>query len=323
MLGSPGIDNMAWEFQVSSIDEYDDVCRQISASGRTFYRGQMTDYPQVLPSLFRPTAIPTFAFEKMIVELFVSAYGVGDPDEYGEGYDKQFEDSFPEPIRFPNFFPSDAQMGFDIKKAGPGTIFGQPWFNYVPEDALLLLQASLKEHWSDHSDALLQHYGVPSRGLDITTDRFAALWFATNAFTPRTDGTALYVPASGPARVVYAFQDLPSRDIVDLQSVTSFAEVGYPELKDIPNYGQRGINQRGLLLFGASPQFPDLRKLVVASIHILPGDWPDDYLRKGDYTYRNLIPLADADSFYGALLEEKKNPTSRYKDMVKYIVEYV
>ena len=314
---------MAEEFKVSSIAEYDDVCTQVSAKGQSFYRGQITDYLQVLPSLFRPKTIPTFSFEKMIVELFVNTYGLGDADEYGAVYDNQFEGSFPEPIRFPNFLPLDAELGFDIKKAGPGEVFGQPWFNSVPEDALLLLQTSLREHWSDHSDALLQHYGVPSRGLDITTDRFIALWFATNAFTPQADGTVVYVPASGPKRIVYAFQDLPPKDIVDLQSVTSFAEVGYPEFKHIPNYGQRGINQRGLLLFGATSQFPDLRKLVVACIHILPGDWPDDFLKNGNYTFRHLIPLPDTDLFYRALLQEKKNAQSKYKDMVKYIVEYV
>jgi len=314
---------MAEEFEVSSIDEYNDVCTQLSGKGQTFYCGQMTDYPQVLPSLFRPKAIPTFPFEKMIVELFVNTYGVGDADEYGAVYDEQSEDSFPEPIRFPNFFPPDAELGFDIKKAGHGKVFGQPWFNSVPEDAILLLQTSLREHWSDHSDALLQHYGVPSRGLDITTDRFVALWFATNAFTAQADGTAVYVPASGSKRVVYAFQDLPPKDIVDLQSVTSFADVGYPEFKDIPNYGQRGINQRGLLLFGATSHFPDLRKLVVASIHVLPGDWPDDFLKNGNYTYGDLIPLPDTDLFYRALMQEKKNPKSKYKNMVKYIVEYI
>lgn len=314
---------MAAEFKVSSIDQYEDVCTQLCASGRTFYRGDMIDYPQILPSLFRSKGISTFPFEKMIVQLFVNCYGIGEPGEWGDVYDKQFQESFPEPIRFPSMFPPDTEFGFDADKIGPGEGFGQSWFNYVPEDALLLVRASLKERWSDHSDALLQHYGVPSRGLDITADRFVALWFAANAFTRQADGTAVYVPASSPKRVVYAFQDLPAKNIVDLQSVTSFADVGYPEFKDIPNYGQRGINQRGLLLFGATSQSPDLRRLVVASIHIFPGDWPDEFLKNSNYTYRDLIPLSVNDPFYGVLLHEKKNPGSRYKDMVKHIVEYI
>ena len=314
---------MSKEFYVSSVSEYQQTCAHLGNAGNTYFRGQTVEYPKVLPSLFRNGAIFNGQFEELIGKLYISCYGLGEPSEIRKAYEDAAGQTWPDPIQFPNIFPPDAEFGFNIEKVGPGQRFGQSWFNYVPEDALVLIKDSFQEHWGNHSDALLQHYGVPSRGLDMTSDPLVALWFATNAFQRQPDGTAVFVPSGGGTRIVYIFQDLNAADVVNLQATASFAQIGYPEFADIPYYGQRGVAQKGLLFLGATKEEPDLKKYVTASIHLEPGDWATASLTAQGYQYRRLIPPPDVDGFYRELLKERQKAGSQFKALVDHIIEYV
>jgi hypothetical protein len=53
---------------VSSIAEYESVCMRFGVRA-AYFRGQVNDYPQVLPSLFRPGAISDESFEDLIGNL--------------------------------------------------------------------------------------------------------------------------------------------------------------------------------------------------------------------------------------------------------------
>ena len=202
---------------------------------------------------------------------------------------------------------------------------GQSFFNYEPDDALLTLRASFEQHWTHHSDALLQHYGVPSRALDITDDPLSALWFASNSFELRADHTACFTPSVAAAGVVYVIQNPATADVVNLQLTTLDDDVGYPELDKlvgpIPYYGLRGVAQKGLLLFGATTAAPDLRPAVAATIHLTPGNWSDEVAALG-FTYPRMIPPPKEDRFYACLLAERANATSPFTPVVRHVIPY-
>jgi hypothetical protein len=127
----------------------------------------------------------------------------------------------------------------------------------------------------------------------------------------------------GDKRIVYVFQNLKTTDVVNLQEIASFAEIGYPELGEIPYFGLRGIAQKGLLLFGTTREDPDMRKHVTGFIHLNPGDWPNAMLTAQGYEYHKIIPPPDIDRFYAALLKERAATASEFHRVTEHIIEYV
>ena len=200
--------------------------------------------------------------------------------------------------------------------------FKWSWFNNDIDEFKEQLKESFKRNTSDHCDALLQHYGVPSRGLDVTYDPLVALWFATNAFVRNPDDTAQFEPIDSTSRVVYVFEN-PSMTTLNLQQIASAAETGFEGVPDVPYFGLRGIAQKGLLLLGATYKKPDLRDHVSAVIHLKPGNWGESTLKSRGYEYKKLIPGLDIDKFYAALLREQKTTKSEYEKVVQHIIRYV
>jgi hypothetical protein len=311
--------SMTETIEVFSVEQYEGVCAEIARAGRTYFRGQVTDFPKVLPSVFRPGVVSDTAFEKLISGLYISCYGIGD---WHEMHQKQIDDfiaRFPDPVNMiPNLLPGRADYELPFPTEQP---FGLSWFNYDPEQFVEEVRESFVRDWSRHSDALLQHYGVPSRALDITDDPLVALWFATNVFHRNPDQTASFLPMDDGKRVVYVFRE-PVTEVLNLQAVASAADYGFEGREAIPYFGLRGIAQKGLLLFGATQQNPDLRSHVSAVIRLTPGAWSQETLGSRGYTYRRMIPPSTVDRFYAALLKERTATKSEFETVVRHIIEY-
>ncbi len=312
---------MPQEYHVSGFTEYVSICEQLAKQGNTYFRGQVVDYPQVLPSLFRPGAVSNPDFEEMISALYISCYAIGNWQEMWQERLDEFARSFPGPVGvLPDFLPGGVTYDWEFPE--PDRLYGLSFFNYDPRQYIDEIRDSFVKNWNRHSDALLQHYGVPSRALDITDDPLVALWFATNSFRRNPDGTAVFVSADGANRVVYVFQN-PQQTVISLQTVGSGADFGFEGMPEIPYFGLRGIAQKGLLLFGATAANPDLRYEVSAIIRLGPGPWSNDALTSRGYDYRHMIPLGNADPFYAALLKERAMAKSRFHEVVQHIIEYV
>jgi hypothetical protein len=304
--------------RVSTLAEFDAACARFASRDRIYFRGQTHDFPAIQPSLFR-SKVQNPAFEELVVRLYIETYGIGRWEEIRKRYLEATEPT-PEPVGGTWLVPN----GFDFELPDL-TVPGQSFFNVVPEDALDRLAWAIEARWRNHSDALLQHYGVPSRALDITAEPWIALWFATNAFAEREDGTHYYVPQSDGSRVVYVFPEPGPQDLVDLGVRVDFAELGFPELErdgGVPYFGLRGIEQRGLLLLGATSTDSDLRPRIMATIELAPGDWSADTLTKSGYTYPSLIVPPERDRFYASLLRERALPASDFRELVEHVVHY-
>jgi hypothetical protein len=149
-------------------------------------------------------------------------------------------------------------------------------------------------NWDRHGDALLQHYGIPSRALDVSYNAAVALWFAAHSFRKLTDGTATYVPGGEGQPVVYVFSS-SGVEIEDLRKVASHPYDVSGE--SIPYYGLRGVLQKGGLLFAATKSEPDLRKYVGAEIRVARGIWKSITEDLHWCNYAGLFPSPDKDQF--------------------------
>jgi hypothetical protein len=308
--------------EVSSLRQFEDVCAGFSEQGKAYFRGQTVDYPQVLPSLFRPGAPYQPAFEDLICRLYIECYEIDDWRDIRRRQVETFQASFDPP-----------HLGI-MNEWGIGTPFDLDWMdeianlggpsvgNYRSDDYTRVLSASFEENWGKHSDALLQHYGIPSRALDITDDPFIALWFAANIFKRNLDETATYVPAKHGNGVVYVFANTEI-DLISLQAFALARDFEFSEGIKIPYYGLRGIRQKGLLMFGATERSPDLRKHVSAVIRIVGDDWTQGALVSRGCNYPSLIPPPSIDPFYQALLNHRDNADSEYASVAKHIIRYV
>jgi hypothetical protein len=306
--------------EVSSVEQYEDVCTDFARRGKTYFRGQVNDYPQVLPSLFRTGAITDSEFQKLICGLYISCYNIGDWHEIHQKEIERFNENYPDPI--PGIFnlsPGGINFNWQFPSERP---FKQSWFNYDLDEFIERVRESFEKDWTKHSDALLQHYGVPSRALDITDDPLVALWFATNAFRRNPDQTATFVPTDGQKRIVYVFRD-PKTEVINLQLIASAADFGFKGVEEIPYFGLRGIAQKGLLLLGATKDRPDLREHVSAVICLMPGEWCTGTLASRRYDYRTIIPPPDIDRFYAALLRERATTKSEFKKIAQQVIVYV
>lgn len=303
---------------VASFGEYQSACAKFGATA--YFRGQVNDYPKILPSLFRPSVNSDDSFGQLIVGLYLDCYNIADWHLMQEEQRQEFEDSFNPIGPIVDLFPHGKKDDGPSFPTEPP--FKSSWFNYDIDEFKDRLKESFQENWSNHADALLQHYGVPSRALDVTDDPLVALWFATNAFQRNPDKTARFEPTDGKDRVIYVFEN-PPMTIVNLQRIASAKEIGFDGVPEIPFFGLRGVAQKGLLLLGATQEKPDLREHVSAVIHLTPGTWSESVLTSQGYEYKKLIPPPDVDRFYAALLKEQKVAGSEYEKVVRQIIQYV
>lgn len=322
--------------EITSVTTLDQFLNEVADHKGKVFRGQSTDYPAVTPSFFRlREPLDLKPLLRAADSLYLRAHKVVEEmmrirenDDYysrplGSSEQDDDEDS-PRGLlgRLSAWFgrkllptlhrrddDSDEMDLFNLPMgSGMGTeesyspLFGEVWTRSPSEGSKM---------------ALLQHYGAPSGTLDVSFDRYVALWFACHVYM-RKAGYASYRTNDKPG-VVYVL-DVPDDLVVDLRHGETFS---FPEgPRTIPIGGLRGWRQQGGLIFATREQ-PDLMRYVIKKIIVAPGvfDQQDDRLKL--LTQQRLFPDLEEDRFYGALLDARNDPDEPTKLLVSFFPAYV
>jgi hypothetical protein len=152
---------------------------------------------------------------------------------------------------------------------------------------------------------LAQHYGVPTHGIDITNDLDVAVWFATNVYTDKKDGTRTYCPlgANGwgkePSKWPHLYAILPVTH--SLRKAVQHVDV----LEPFGIEALRPKRQSAAFFMGAHGLHKNrLAEALVCVMRLAPGDWPTRS------TYSSLFPNAEEDPTYAWMLDLKSKYTS-------------
>jgi FRG domain len=146
--------------------------------------------------------------------------------------------------------------------------------------------------------ALAQHYGLPTHGLDVTTDLGVAAWFATNRLSITDDGAAAYStltsvdwpasPADWPMLFVH-------------QAVTHSTEPSLQDCQELEAFGfvaQRPSRQCARFFLGGHSDHQNrLAETLVCAFRLRPGDY------ETELTFDELFPSPDEDVAYRLLLD--------------------
>lgn len=258
---------------VRTANDYLQLCGELINRGHGFFRGQTKDYSTLIPSIFRKQGVEIANTERLAVRLYVDCYRISNREEFEKARQQEIEDSYyGAPIGFGTFSSAadlEKNMEFlerllsgDFPPSGPG-LYGD---NYERADFIRPLLNSLVKNSSSHGSALLQHYGIPSRGLDVSYGPLVALWFATHSFNMLESGEARYIRQNNMDPLVYTFPS--TTDVQDLR-LANFHK--WDSAKErIPFFGTRGVVQEGGMIFGATAEKPDLKRLVSNVIHFAP-----------------------------------------------------
>lgn len=148
---------------------------------------------------------------------------------------------------------------------------------------------------------LAQHYGIPSHGLDITTDLTTAIWFATNAFI-ELNGHASYrliEPSDWPASsndwpVVYACQQVTHSIKASLHDCAVLDEFGLMALRPVAQSGK-------FFLGGQLDHQNRLAETVICAFRLKPGIYPTAH------SFHTLFPSPSNDVAYRIMLDFANN----------------
>ncbi|BDV33636.1 FRG domain-containing protein [Methylocystis iwaonis] len=152
--------------------------------------------------------------------------------------------------------------------------------------------------------ALAQHYGLPSHGLDVTTDIDIALWFATNkwsggppaTYTAMAPGDWEREPQKWP--VIFACQQITHSTGMSLQGCRELNAFGLGAL--------RPLRQKASFFLGGHGDHQNrLGEAVVCAFRLKPGDWPTKA------TFDELFPPPHEDPAYAAMLRFSELPQFR------------
>ena len=313
---------------VANTSEYMAFCSRVQGPLPVVFRGQNKDYGAVVPSLFRPNAPKDDKiYRELAVRLYIECFQLGAWETLRDEHVESIEEQYSSGIRGWGWFPQSYQnSAWDWESLGrmmageddrPTYGFG-PGPNYTWEDFVISLKASFVEKLDRHDDALLQHYGPPTRALDVSYDPVIALWFAMHRFVRLDDGRATYQLADAEG-VVYIFPSGGS-DLADLRKVHSHE---WDETNArIPYFGLRGVVQEGALLFGATAAKPDLSDRVIHRIRFTQNVWDAEAVKPRVCDYRTVFPLPQSDPFYRALLTEIAKPNSIYAELKDFVPIY-
>jgi len=146
--------------------------------------------------------------------------------------------------------------------------------------------------------ALAQHYGLPSHGLDVSTDVDIAAWFATHALSIAPGAAAEYRPreeAGWPAQrdsspVVLVHQVVTYSVAASLQNCLLLEEFGLA--------ARRPIRQAAEFFFGGHTDHRNrLAESLVCVLRLEQGDY------RTAHTFHNLFPRPEHDDGYRIMLD--------------------
>ncbi len=145
--------------------------------------------------------------------------------------------------------------------------------------------------------ALAQHYGIPTPGLDVTTDLHVATWFATNRFDKK-DGRCSY-EVSKPG----AWNSSPEKWPIVFagQTVTHSVGMSLQDCQELEKFGLAALRpQRQQALFfhgGHSDHQNRMAETLVCAFRLAPGLYPTAC------DFDQLFPPPEEDKAYKCLLE--------------------
>lgn len=162
------------------------------------------------------------------------------------------------------------------------------------------LATSVGSEWDIGVMALAQHYGIPTSGIDVTSDLDVAVWFAVNRFVSDAGGRARYVEmqaADYPAdrrRWPAIFVIQPA-----IESLKS-SIWGVETLKSVGLSALRPTRQKALFFMGADGIHRNrLAEALVCVVRLRPGSY------RTDLTYEYLFPPALRDPVYASMLDAR------------------
>jgi hypothetical protein len=146
--------------------------------------------------------------------------------------------------------------------------------------------------------ALAQHYGIPTHGLDVTTNPDVALWFATNLYARDSEGVAIY-------NSLDAHQWPDSREswpvIVVCQMVTNSIEQSLHDCEELGEFGFEAHRpQRQSARFfqgGHSDHQNRLAEALVCVLRLAPGVY------ETNFSFDDLFPRPEIDPAYSVMLK--------------------
>jgi len=150
--------------------------------------------------------------------------------------------------------------------------------------------------------ALAQHYGIPSHGLDVTTNAEVALWFATNKYEVNSQGVASYSNLNisdwnldnSKWPVIFVCQTVTNTIRPSLHNCLELSDCGITAL--------RPIRQNAKFFLGGHGEHQNRLAECVVCIFRLK---PENYISPTDFNF--LFPPPEDDKAYRLLLDFSAN----------------
>lgn len=287
--------------RADSLEQYLEITENFDADN--VFRGQGADYPQLKPSIYRHSNPPNIkVVTKLVYTLYREAYNIDLRVEmaleeerafirYIEKKDKEWQ-IFVEEYEKENMFSMfDPDVSPAVLSGCDTPIMYDEYYGFNMNE--------------QQKAALLQHYGVPSTGLDVSFEPLVALFFATHRFLPKA-GRYFQKANDG---VVYILN--PNRKCLqDLRGG-----------KNLPSAGLRGKRQHGALLFASNPDEVDLSSYIKHKVIVSEKTWDESNPEINKFNESILFPSIDEDEFYRKLLEVKQDADKL--DILRWVTEYI
>lgn len=264
------------DLEVNSFQELSDQVKDLprKARSRLVFRGQVRDYGSMCPSVFRLTSV-----RSDLVPVY---------DRWGNLIGRHTKATLLR--KFVDWF-----LSYKLPQ------WHTEYYGYIGYD-----HRNIEDKRRDFY-ALLQHYGAPTKYLDVTYDLRIALWFAIHQQRPLDERRVTYEVTDTGENAIYVF--LPRRHVQHIQANTN--EIVAVSLeRSTEKFAwyrpQRILKQKAALLQGASRKAPDLTPHILARIRLtrksFRGSWLKEFIR--DVPLHMVFPhWEEADYFYGYLLD--------------------
>ena len=184
-------------------------------------------------------------------------------------------------------------------------------------EAWLEVATSAAASWDLGVMALAQHYGIPTDGIDITSELDIACWFATNRFVAAPDGTARYV-----ALEIEDWSDWPHEwpAVFVIQPATPDLRSSVWQVEELREMGLNGLRperQQAAFFMGATGVHQNrLAEALACVIRLRPGVY------RTPYDYEFLFPAEDEDPIYRFMLQCRKRQLGSLGPYLKEIPIY-
>jgi hypothetical protein len=288
----------------------------VEPSPNRVFRGQTAEYPELLPSLYRPGAkVDLEPYRALMETIYDEAYGISEraddlrnllareQDERMDAADRFAEQAAIEGRRL----KGDELARHEAETARIWEVMQTPAFPGLDPEAF--------DPYVNHPYIfprkflpLLQHYGVPTALLDVSYDPLVALFFARHELRPTDHG-----------RVTFGRTE--RQGYLYVMKATDKALVDLRDDAFLPMAGKRGARQKGGLLKGATSRRPDLRRHVEATV-VVPAELDVDTFADPRLSQSYLFPSVAEDPLYRILVRTKHQHVPELEVLLREVPEY-